>query len=83
MEEKEIGVVSNYFDHVGAAAVKLTDSLKIGDKIRIHGGEVDFEQKVKKMQLDRIDVKAGEDGDEVGIMLEQKVRKGYKVFKLK
>ncbi len=81
MAEKEIGEVSNYFEHVGAAAVKLTAPLKKGDTIHIIGGETDFEQKVKEMQIDRKDVDKAKKGDEVGIMVEKKVRKGYKVFK--
>jgi len=50
MAEKEIGVVSNYFDHVGAASVKLSGNLKIGDRIKIKGGETEFEQEVKAKQ---------------------------------
>ena len=81
MAEKEIGEVSNYFEHIGAAAIKLSESLKVGDRIKIKGGEIEFEQKVKSMQLDHLDVKSGKKGEEVGIIVEQKVRKGYKVFK--
>jgi len=80
MAEKEIGVVSNYFDHVGAASIKLTGGLKVGDKIHVKGGEVDFEQEVKAMQIDRNDVSSGKSGEEVGVMIDQKVRKGYRVF---
>ena len=82
MAEKEIGEVSNYFDHVGAAAVALSGKLKVGDKIKIKGGEVEFEQKIKSMQLNHEDVKEGKSGEEVGIIIDQKVRKGYKVFKI-
>jgi putative protease len=80
-KEKEIGVVSNYFDHVNAAAIKLKAALKVGDTLHIVGGEVDFEQKVDSMQIDRKEVKKAKKGDEIGIRVDQKVRKGYKVFK--
>jgi len=79
---KEIGVVSNYFEHVGAASVKLFGSLKVGDKIKIEGGGKEFEQEVKSMQIDRLDVKSGKKGEEVGIMVKQKIRKGYRVLKI-
>lgn len=82
MAEKAIGEVSNYFDHVGAAAIKLKAPLKLGDKIKIKGGENEFEQEVKSMQIDRKDVKSGKKGDEIGILVKEKVRKGYSVFKL-
>ncbi len=80
-KEKEIGVISNYFDHVQAAAIKLKAPLKVGETIHVTGGEVDFEQKIDSMQIDRKDVKSAKKGDEVGIRVDQKVRKGYKVFK--
>ena len=79
--EKEIGEVSNYFDHVGAAAIKLRGSLKVGDKIKIKGGNVEFEQEVKGMQIDKEDIKEAKKGDEIGVLVSQKVRKGYKVYK--
>ena len=34
-DNKQIGTVSNYFDHVKVAAIKLTAPLKVGDKIEI------------------------------------------------
>lgn len=77
----EIGIVTNYFDHVNAAAIKLSKPLKIGDKIKIKGGETEFEQKVESIQIDRKSVKSAKKGDEIGIIVSQKVRKGYKVQK--
>ena len=43
----EIGIVSNYFDHVKVAAIKLTKSVKVGDKVRFKGGEIEFEQTIE------------------------------------
>ncbi len=77
----EIGEVTNYFDHVKAAAIKLSKPLKIGEKIEIKGGNVDFEEIVKSMQINRKNVTSAKKGDEIGIIVSQKVRKGYKVFK--
>jgi len=79
---KEIGVVSNYFEHVKAASIKLAGSVKVGDKLQFKGGETEFEIEIKEMQIDRKDVKSGKKGDEVGVIVPQKVRKGYKVFKI-
>ncbi len=81
MAEKEIGVVSNYFDHVQAAAIKLKGALKVGDTIHIKGGDTDFEQEVDSMQINREVVKKAKKGDEIGIRVNEKVRKGYKVYK--
>jgi len=80
-EPKPIGVVSNYFDHVSVAAIKLVAPLKVGDTIRFAGGETDFEQKVESMQIQHKQVKTAKKGDEIGIKVTGKVRKDYKVFK--
>lgn len=82
MAEKEIGEVSDFFAHVNAAAIKLKAPLKVGDKIKVSGGENEFEQVVESMQIDRKPIKAAKKGDEVGILLKDKARKGYKVFKI-
>ncbi len=79
---KLIGEVSNYFEHVGAASVKLNSELKVGDKIKFVGGEIEFEQEIKSMQIHREPVQKAKKGDEVGIKIKEKVRKGYKVFKV-
>ena len=66
---------------MNAAAIKLKAPLKIGDTIHIKGGETDFEQKIESMQVNLQPIKAGKKGDEIGILVGQKVRKGYKVYK--
>lgn len=81
MANKQIGTVSNYFDHVKVAAIKLKAPLKVGDTVQITGGEVDFEQPVKSMQIQKEKVDKAKKGDEIGIKVKKKVRKGYKVFK--
>ena len=78
---KQIGEVSNYFEQVGVAAIKLDAGLKVGDKIRISGGEVDFEQNVESMQIQHEKVQKAKKGDDIGIKINEKVRKGYKIFK--
>ena len=80
-KEKQIGVISNYFEHVNVVAIKLRDKLSIGDMIRIVGGDIDFEQRVDSMQINRNPVKTAKAKDEIGIIVNEKVRKGYKVFK--
>ncbi len=81
-EKKEIGVISNYFDHVKAAAIKIKSPLKKGDTLRFVGGTIDFEQKIESMQINHKPVVSAKKGDEVGIKLKKKVRKGYKVYKV-
>jgi putative protease len=82
MEGKQIGVVSNYFEHVQVAAIKLSGNLKLGDTIRVVGGEIDFEQVIDSMQISHKFVETAKSGDEIGIKIVEKVRKDYKVYKL-
>jgi len=82
MAEKSIGTVSNFFDHVSVAAIKLEAPLKTGDTIRFVGGETDFEQTVDSMQIHNKKIEKAKKGDEIGIKVKERVRKGYKIFKI-
>ena len=82
MAEKQIGEVTNYFKNVGAAAIKLSASLKVGDKIKIKSSEKEVLVTVNSMQIDRKPVKEAKKGDEIGLLVPEDIRKGYKVFKL-
>lgn len=82
MAEEQIGIVSNYFKNVKAAAIKLTAPLKIGDKIKIKGGEKEFKMTVESMQINRKPITEAKEGDEIGLLIPEDVHKGYKVFKI-
>lgn len=80
---EEVGEVFNYFEKPSVAAIKLTGSLKVGDKIRIVGGEdTDFEQEVDSMQVEHESVEEANAGQGVGLKVKEKVREGYKVYKV-
>ncbi|MBU2562487.1 MAG: U32 family peptidase C-terminal domain-containing protein [Nanoarchaeota archaeon] len=80
MSEKEIGTVSSYFGNVGVAAIKLSNKLKVGDKIRIKGYTTDFEQQIDSMQVDKKKITTAKKGDHIGIKVPEKVRPNDKVF---
>lgn len=85
MEEgKLIGKITHYFDNIGVAAIEITDdSLKVGETIRIIGGEeTDFEQTVESMQVEHEKVEKAKKGDVIGLKINEKVRDGYKVYKV-
>jgi U32 family peptidase len=81
MEGKEIGEIFNYFEKVGVIAIKLKDSLKVGDTIRIVGGETDFTEVVDSIQIEGKNVEKAKKGDSVGIKVSEKCNKGYRVYK--
>jgi hypothetical protein len=47
-EGKLIGKISHYFSKIEVAVIDLDSALKIGDTIRIIGGETDFDQLKKR-----------------------------------
>lgn len=82
MAEKEIGVVTDFFAKVNAAAIKLSGPLSVGDKIKVIGGEKEVELTITSMQIDRKPIEKAKKGDEVGILLPEPVHKGNKVYKM-
>jgi translation elongation factor EF-1alpha len=80
MAEILIGEVIDYFAKVGVVALRLTGSLKVGDRIKIKGGEHEFEQEVESIQIDRNPVESADDGDEAGIKVSERAHKGNKVY---
>jgi translation elongation factor EF-1alpha len=80
---KPIGRVTHYFDHLKVAVISLEKgkSLKVGDSIRIEGGEVDFVQPIQSLQVDHEDVASVKAGDDFGTKVKKLVREGYRVHK--
>lgn len=82
-EGKLIGKVTHYFPKIGVAVIELSDVLKAGDTIRIVGGlETDFNQTVESMEVEHEKVEKAKVGDSVGLKVLEKVREGYKVYKI-
>lgn len=81
-EGKLIGEVTHYFGKISVAVIKITDNLKVGDEIRIVGGEIDFNQTIESMEADHKKIEQAKSGDSVGLKVQEKVREGYKVYKL-
>ena len=82
MEEKQIGVVDHFFSNISVGMIKLTDSLKVSDKIRIKGNTSDFTQDISSMQIDRVPAQEAKAGDLISVKVEQRVRKDDAVYKV-
>jgi translation initiation factor IF-2 len=78
--EEKIGFVEHYFDKIGVAAIKLTGSLKVGDKIHIKGHTTDIEMVLESMQIDNVNVKEANKGKSVGIKVPERVRPGDMIY---
>lgn len=81
-EGKLIGKISHYFGNIGVAVIELSGALKTGDTIRVIGGEVDFTQMVKSMEVEHKKMEKAKAKDSVGLKVDEKVREGYKVYKV-
>jgi len=82
MAEEVIGTVSDFFAHPVVAAIELTASVKIGDKIRIKGHTTDLELTVDSMQIENQPVQEAKAGDSIGVKVPERVRDGDTVYKI-
>lgn len=83
MEEKKIGLVSNYFSKISVAAVEITDgTVSVGDTLHFLGHTTDLKNTVEAMQIEHQSVTEAKTGDSVGIKVSGKVRGGDKVYKV-
>jgi putative protease len=76
---KEIAEVTHYFTNIGVGVIKLSSTLKVDDTIHFKGATTDFEQVVESMQVEHESIPEAKKGDEVGLKVKEKVRKGDKV----
>jgi putative protease len=81
--KKLIGKITHYYSDIKVIVIRLKDTLKVGDEIRITGGEnTDFNQKVQSMQIDHKKVMVAKKGSFVGLKIKKKAREDYVVYKL-
>jgi putative protease len=75
--------VLDYFAKIGVLAFRVEEEgLKVGDTIHIKGHTTDLTEKVNSMQMDRTDIEEAKVGDDVGIKVKDRVRKGDAVYKV-
>lgn len=80
--KKDIGTVVNYFKNVSAAEIRLWDDLEIGDEIIIQGNKTgSLIQKVGSMQIEGINIKKAEKGQNVGLLVSRMVRPNDLIYK--
>jgi translation elongation factor EF-1alpha len=82
MSEEMIGEVSDFFARPVVAAIELTASLKLGDRIHIKGHTTDLELSVSSMQINNESVEKAKAGDCIGVKVPERIRKGDKVYKI-
>ncbi len=79
-QAKPIGVVTHFYGGIKVAIVKFKKPMKRGAVIKIKGATTGFEQAIKSMQYDHADIATAKKGQEVGMKVNKKVRKGDEIF---
>jgi hypothetical protein len=82
MKKKQVGVVTRFFRHIGVAAIKLEQPLRMGSKVGIEGPAGTVEQVIDFMQIDRKAIQQGTPGQEIAIKVKSPVKESDKVFVL-
>lgn len=81
-EPRAIGKVIHYWSRLGVAGIRLTASLALDDWIHFRGTTTDFQQRVSSMQLNHRFINEAGDGQEIGLLVADRVRVGDVVFLL-
>jgi selenocysteine-specific translation elongation factor len=82
MPEVVIGKVNDFFTRPVVAGIELTANVKVGDNIHIKGHTTDLELTVDSMQIDNANVDQAKAGDNIGIKVSERVRRGDIVYKV-
>lgn len=82
MEEQLIGKVSHYFTRLCVAGIQLSDTLRVGDIIRIRGKTTDFVQRATSIEHNRQAVSEAHAGQEIGLLVDYRARPGDRVYRL-
>lgn len=82
MEEIRVGKVTHFFGRIGVAAFALTETIRMGDTIRIRGRTTDLTQRVESMQIAHKAVSEARPGEDVAIKVNDRVRVDDGVYKI-
>jgi putative protease len=77
---RPIGKVIHYWTRLGVAGVELDDSIKMDDWVQFLGATTDFQQRITSMQINKRFVHEAHAGQQVGILVADRVRPGDTVY---
>jgi translation elongation factor EF-1alpha len=76
-----IGSVTHYFSHLSVAAVSLTDTLRVGERIHIQGHTTDLVQSIESMEIEHQKVEEARPGDDVALKVDDHVREHDRIYR--
>jgi putative protease len=77
---RPIGKVIHYWTRLGVAGVELDDSVQMDDWVHFLGTTTDFQQRITSMQINKRFVHEAHAGQQVGILVADRVRPGDTVY---
>jgi hypothetical protein len=80
--EARIGTITHYYDHIGVAVLSLSDQLKVGDNIHVHGHTTDFTQQVDSIEIEHKKVQSVDPGQEAALKMAQPVHENDIIYKV-
>jgi translation elongation factor EF-1alpha len=81
--DTKVGQVTHYYDKIGVAVIQVLAPIKVGDRIKITGHDNEFEQEIASMQVEHENIKTAKKGDDIGMKVDQSVKKGDEVYRVK
>jgi len=83
MMKDQVGVVINFYAKPGVAAVKMTrGTIKKRDILKYKGHTTDFTEAVSSMEIENQSVEKAQEGDFVGVKVQERVRENDKVYRV-
>ncbi len=82
LKQKEIGIITHYFDKISVGIIKLKAPLAVGEHICIKGNDGEFTQVISSMQYNHKDIVLARKGLEIGIKVSQPVKDKDLVFRI-
>ncbi len=76
-----VGKVTHYFDRISVAVLALTEEIKVGDAIHIHGKYTDFSQRVASIEIEHQKLQSAGPGVEIALKVLEPVREGDIIYK--
>lgn len=80
-KKKHLGIVKKFYAKPMVCEIKISEDLKLNEKILFEGVTTFLEQKVTSMQINHKEIKLAKKGQLIGLKVNERVRKNDNVFK--
>lgn len=77
-----VGKVTHYFDRISVAVLDLSEEIKVGETIHIHGKTTDITQRIGSMEIEHQKIQSAGPGAEVALKVIEPVHEGDIIYKV-